>query len=264
MKAIIVDDEQLMLKKFERIASYFYDLMIVGKFESADDAIAFAENEIVDVAFVDIDMPIKNGIELARELREIRSDMIIVFVTAYDEYIADSNQIGGDYYLMKPYDRETFGIMMEKIRILASRQSKDVYAQLFGRFVLKKNGIPIKLTGKAKEILALVITKRGKEISNEEIYTTIWENRPYSNEHMSVYYNALRRLKESLKEAELEDILISTRRGQMINVECFECDYYAWRDKNTKLRDQFEGEFLSEYSWGEGILANIIMEGYGR
>ena len=143
MKAIIVDDEQLMLKKFERIASYFYDLMIVGKFESADDAIAFAENEIVDVAFVDIDMPIKNGIELARELREIRSDIIIVFVTAYDEYIADSNQIGGDYYLMKPYNRETFSIMMEKIRILASRQSKDVYAQLFGRFVLKKNGIPI-------------------------------------------------------------------------------------------------------------------------
>ena len=43
MKAIIVDDEQLMLKKFERITGYFYDLMIVGKFESADDAIAFAE-----------------------------------------------------------------------------------------------------------------------------------------------------------------------------------------------------------------------------
>ncbi|MEE1169983.1 MAG: response regulator, partial [Anaerovoracaceae bacterium] len=122
MKAIIVDDEQLMLKKFERIASYFYDLMIVGKFESADDAIAFAENEIVDVAFIDIDMPVKNGIELARELREIRSDIIIVFVTAYDEYITDSNQIGGDYYLMKPYSRETFSIMMEKIRILASRQ----------------------------------------------------------------------------------------------------------------------------------------------
>ena len=40
-----------------------------------------------------------------------------------------------------------------------------------------KNGVPIPLRGKAKEILALVASRCGKEISNEEIYSIIWEER---------------------------------------------------------------------------------------
>ena len=108
-----------------------------------------------------------------------------------------------------------------------------------------------------------MVTRKGKEISNEEIYSTIWEDRPYSNANMAVYYNALRRLKDFLKEAELEELLISTARGQMINVDIVDCDYYSWKEKNSDFRSQFEGEFLSEYSWGERILSDILREEYG-
>ena len=102
------------------------------------------------------------------------------------------------------------------------------------------------------------MTRRGKEISNEEIYSTVWENRPYGNVEMTVYYNALRRLKQVLKEEHLEDLLISTKRGQLVNTALFDCDYYDWQDKNTGARDRFEGVFMSEYSWGEYILAGIL------
>lgn len=199
-----------------------------------------------------------NGIELAIELRKLYPDLLIVFISAYDEYIRDCNQIDGDYYIVKPYKKETIEMMVKKMSLLCKRMQKDVYLHMFGRFNVLKNGMPIKLSGKTKEILALVACRRGKEISNEEIYSTIWEGREYSNESMKVYYNALRRLKQALAEEELSNLLISTPHGQMLNTDMCDCDYFAWQDKNIDNRVRFEGEFLSEYSWGEYILAGIL------
>jgi len=229
-----------MLRRFMRLSGDIPDLHIVGQFESAQEALAYAGENPVELAFLDVAMPVTNGIELARQLRAIRPDILIVFVSAYDEYIWDCNQIGGDYYVIKPYSRETLEMVMERIRLIAHRQRKELYIQTFGRFVVLRNGEPVPLTGKAKEILALVVTRRGREISNEELYNTIWEGRTYSNANMSVFYNALHRLRQTLKAASLEGLLIST--------------------SNVEQRDKFEGEFLSEYSWGEYILANILNE----
>lgn len=258
MRAIIVDDEPLMLKRFSRLAADIPDLNIVGQFESAERALDYAAENSFETAFLDVSMPIKNGVQLAKELRLIQPDLIIVFVSAYDEYLWDFNQIGGDYYILKPYNKETLEMTMKRLRLLLQRQQKELYIQTFGRFLVLKNGKPLPLSGKAKEILALIVTRRGKEISNEEIYSTVWEDRPYGNVEMTVYYNALRRLKQVLKEEHLEDLLISTQRGQLVNTTLFDCDYYAWQDKNMSQRERFEGEFMSEYSWGEYILAGIL------
>ncbi|WP_407383527.1 response regulator [Ruminococcus sp.] len=262
MRAIIVDDEPLMLKRFNRLSEGIPNLDVRESLESGEEAIAYAEKHTVDIAFLDISMPIMSGVEVAKALRKIRSDMIIVFVTAYDDYLKEFNEIGGDYYIIKPYSREVLEMAMDKIRLFAQRQHKDIYIQTFGRFVVKKDGQPISLTGKAKEILALIVTKRGKEVSNEELFYTIWEGRVYSNESMTVYYNALRRLKKALESAGLGALLISTARGQMVNTELFDCDYYAFLDKDMLDRDRFDGEFLSEYSWGEYILADLINNNY--
>ncbi len=258
MRTIIVDDEHLMLKRFVRLSKEIPDIRIVGQFESAGEALDYVREHPVELAFLDVAMPEIGGVELAHKLRRIRSDILIVFVTAYDRYIWDFNQVGGDYYILKPYSKDTLEMAMERIRLIARRQHKKLYVQTFGRFVVLKEGSPIALRGKAKEILALVVTKRGREISNEEIYSTLWEGREYSNEHMNVFYNALHRLRKTLKNEDCEDLLISTRHGQMVNLDCFDCDYYAWQDKNPDQRDQFSGEFLSEYSWGECILATLL------
>lgn len=258
MRAIIVDDEPIMTRRFVRLTKSISDLNIVGRFEKPEDALIYAEKNPIEVAFLDIEMPGTSGIQLAEELRNIRANMIIVFITAYEEYIRDSNQIGGDYFIIKPYTESVLKIMMEKLRLLEKRQQKAIYIQTFGRFLVKVRDRPIGLTGKAKEILALVVTRCGKEVSNEEIYATLWEYRPYSNKHMSVYYNALRRLKKALKDEGIQDLLVSTPRGQTVNTELFDCDYYEWKNGRSDFRNRFEGEFLPEYSWGEYILGLII------
>lgn len=261
MRAIIVDDEPLMLRRFERLSAGSKDLNIIGRFETAEDALDFAKEQPFETAFLDIAMPVMNGIELAKELRKIRTDIIIVFVSAHDRYLWDFNQIDGDYYIIKPYSKETLEKTMKRLHLILHRQEKALFVQTFGRFMVLKNGRPLPLAGKPKEILALIVSRRGKEMSNEEIYGTIWENRPYGNVEMTVYYNALRKLKRILKEEGIEDFLLSTRRGQMVNTSMFDCDYYSWLDRNIGgARDRFEGEFMSEYSWGEYILSEILSD----
>lgn len=258
MRTIIVDDERIMLRRFTRLAEGIPDINLVGQFEDAQEALDYAKANPIELAFLDVEMPGMNGIELAKALKKIMPDLLIVFVSAYDEYVRDCNQIGGDYYVVKPYEKETLEMLMDKLRLLSTRQKKSLYIETFGRFLIMRGNEPITLTGKAKEILALVVTRRGREISNEEIYSTIWEGREYSNEKMSVFYNALRRLKNALKDAGIEEMLISTARGQLVNTNMFDCDYYEWQDGNLSTQHKFDGEFLSEYSWGEYILANMI------
>lgn len=260
MRAILVDDEAIMLRSFMRNSEGIDEINVIAQFQSAEEAILFAEDNKFELAILDVRLPRMDGIQLAVRLRKMIPDLLVVFISAYDEYIRNFNEIGGDYYIIKPYKKETIKMMAEKMSLLAGRFKKKIYIQMFGRFNVLKDGMPVKISGKTKEILALVAVQRGKEISNEEIYNTIWENRGYSNENMKVYYNALSRLKRALAEAGCSELLLSTQRGQMLNVSICDCDYFAWQDKNAGIGERFEGEFLSEYSWGEPILAGIISE----
>lgn len=102
-----------------RLSSGIPNLNVIAQFGSGEEAISFVEKNAVELAILDIRMPVMNGIELAVKLREIRPNLLIVFISAYDEYVRDSNMIGGDYYIVKPYKRETIEIMVQKMQILS-------------------------------------------------------------------------------------------------------------------------------------------------
>ena len=57
MKAIIVDDEFLMIRKFVRLTGDIEDLTIVGEFDNGEDAVKFVSENSVQAAFLDIEMP---------------------------------------------------------------------------------------------------------------------------------------------------------------------------------------------------------------
>jgi hypothetical protein len=183
------------------------------------------------------------------------SALTMVFITNY--YIGYMTGIFTFIYFLYYYfaNREE---LVQKYPLPEGNIFKKAFCahgvQTFGRFVVKKENRPVKLVGRAKEILALVITRRGREISNEEIYSTVWEDRTFSNDDMSVYYNAIGRLRRELDKAGIGGLLISNAHGQMADTSLFDCDYYDWL---AGKGGDFNGEFMSEYSWSEEILAAL-------
>lgn len=258
MRAIVVDDESIMIRQFMRLSAGIPDLNVVAQFEDPGEAISYVMNNPIELAILDVHLPCMDGIKLAEKLREMQPKLLIVFISAYDEYVGRCNQIGGDYYILKPYKRKTLEKMMDNMRLLVRRCQKNIYIQMFGRFNVLVDGKPIRMSGKTKEILAIVASRAGKEVSNQEAYRTIWEDRTYTNENMKVYYNAVRRLKQILADASIGDLLIPTSRGQMLNMAICSGDYFSWIDNGRGKTEHFNGQFLPEYSWAEEMLAEMM------
>ncbi len=217
-------------------------------FDNLNGCICYLRKEKTDIVFVSEDYDWNEKKEFALKLLEISPSTVIL----------DVNKNADDIVLIKPVLKENLDDTLLLLNSGSKKEHKNIYIRTFGRFTVLKDKRPVFLSGKAKEILALLVTRRGKEVSNEEIYSTIWEERPYSNRNMVVYYNALRRLKQSLKKQGMEKLLISAKHGQMINTELFDCDYYDWLAGKSNAETKFEEEFLSEYTWGEFILSDMI------
>jgi two-component SAPR family response regulator len=258
MNTILVDDEIWALERFEVECRNLDDISVVGKFQDAHEALIYAENNTVDVAFIDITMPKMDGLELATRLKAIYPKMIVIYVSAHEEYMPQAfRSLTADYFILKPYREEDVKEALERARLLGRRLRKPLSISTFGRFKVLLQGKPLILSGKAKEILALLVSAQGGWLSNEEIYSTIWEDRQYSNKNMKVYHNALKRLRVILQKNEIEGLIISTARAHAVNRELFECDYYQYLE-GKKATGDFRGAFLSEYSWGEHLLADLI------
>ncbi len=261
MRAIIVDDEPIMIRYFMRESRAFSELNGIQGFECAEEALAYAKDNLIEIAFLDIEMPEMSGLELAVKLRSIRPDVLIVFISAHD-YVRDSNNIGGDYYLMKPYNSTSIKLMMDRINLLAVRQKKKVYMHMFGAFTITVDGIPVMLRGKAKEMLACIAVRRGKEVSGQTIFNSLWEGRSYSKNEMTLYYHTARKLKDVLEENGLGDLLIPTAGGYMLNTDMVTCDYFSWLDNSYGNGERFNGSFLTEYSWAEPFLSELIFDNF--
>lgn len=115
---IVVDDELSALKWFRRVASDIPLLSIEGEFESTNDAISYVQEHRIDVAFLDIDMPDMDGLDLAERLIKIDPRIQVVFITAYNHFALQAFRTHAVGYLVKPLERNE---LFEQIRMIAAR-----------------------------------------------------------------------------------------------------------------------------------------------
>lgn len=98
--AVIADDEAELRNHLVKILKKLWpELSIVGQAKNGLQAVELVEKLEPDIAFLDIKMPGKNGIEVART---ICRDCMIVFITAYDQYAVDAFENEALDYILKP------------------------------------------------------------------------------------------------------------------------------------------------------------------
>ena len=87
----------------------------IDMFESAENfKSAWRENNIYDILLLDIEMSGQNGVELAREIRQSDSKLVIIFITGYTDYISEGYDVSALHYLMKPISEYKFFELLDK------------------------------------------------------------------------------------------------------------------------------------------------------
>lgn len=115
LNAALIDDEQLVLDNLHYIIKQFNIFDVVLSTTSAVEFLEKLPTLKLDVVFVDINMPIVNGLELAERITEYNPKTNIVFVTAYEQYALDAFRVKAVDYLLKPVTSSKFKRTVDRI-----------------------------------------------------------------------------------------------------------------------------------------------------
>lgn len=123
-KIIMADDEPGVLLLLRTIFSDLEGALVVGTAENANDTMKLVKEQSPDLAFLDIELPDMSGIELAENLREIKPDLAIVFITAHQEYSLEAFKLYASDYILKPIDQERVKVTFRRIQQMLKMPEK--------------------------------------------------------------------------------------------------------------------------------------------
>ena len=183
-KAIIVDNEKPAINVLKILLERTKQVTVVDSFLRGVDALAGLKRTKPDVAFLDIEMPETNGLELAESILAIDSDIEIIFVTAYDQYALEAFRVNALDYLLKPLSYEEIEqtiarLSKRKGRLANSNHNLSGNGRIycFGKFSVygTASDKPVKWrTSKAEELFAFMLQNLEKEIPKWKICEALW------------------------------------------------------------------------------------------
>jgi two-component system LytT family response regulator len=115
LRAYLVDDELLALKRLNRLLQATGCIEVLGSTTAPATALKFLSSETVDVLFLDIQMPGMNGFEL---LARLPVQPMVIFTTAYDEYALRAFEVNSIDYLLKPVEPQQLDRALKKLALL--------------------------------------------------------------------------------------------------------------------------------------------------
>ena len=115
MRILLVDDEPLALERLETLMAEIADVEVVGQARDGDEAAEMIEALRPDLALLDIQMPNRDGMSLARALKD-QPDTEVVFVTAYDHFAVAAFDVDAIDYLLKPVEPARLRLAIDRAR----------------------------------------------------------------------------------------------------------------------------------------------------
>lgn len=116
MRCLIVDDEEPARSHLRALLGKEPDVVVTAELDSGASALRIVCEQPVDVAFLDIEMPPRGGLEVARALLALPRPPEVVFLTGHSEHALEAYEIGACDYLLKPVRRERLRQTLERLR----------------------------------------------------------------------------------------------------------------------------------------------------
>ena len=108
---LIVDDEPIAREIVQTYCNYLPQLEVVGACGNALEAKVLLQEQKIDILFLDINMPVLDGIAF---LKTLKNQPQVIFTTAYKEYASDAFDLSVCDYLLKPFSLERFIVAVDK------------------------------------------------------------------------------------------------------------------------------------------------------
>lgn len=251
MRVIYVDDEQPALDTFRAKTKGLLEPESLRFFLDSEEALRYAGENRVDVAFLDIEMPGMDGIELARELKKKDCNIRIFFMTAFGQYALDAFGVKALGYIMKPYTSEEIKEALETAALMHARPQKRVEIQTIPHFVVRVDGKRLALGGKKQELLALLVDKGEAGLTTGEAIACLWQDRNADEKTQTLYRVTFHQLMDELKKKGIADMIGADERSKYIVRDLVDCDLYRIMDGDLEGLKSYGGDYLREYSWAE-------------
>jgi two-component SAPR family response regulator len=223
----------------------------VTGFTRPREALEWLKDHPIDLALLDIDMPEINGLMLAEQLKRRYPDAAIIFLTAFTQYAVQAFKLRATGYLLKPVSLDD---LKEEVDYALSRGlihlSGHIVVQTFGNFEIFVDGETLVFhRSKAKELLAYLIDRNGRGVNRPGIYAALWEEGLYDYSKQKYLDVIIRSLRETLREARIEEILEIKGGFLRVRTEQLNCDLYRFLKNDPEAVNAYRDEYMEEYPW---------------
>lgn len=258
MKAIIISDDVLSLKKVINNTATITDVELVKAFIDIDGVESFVIFNNIDVIFIDITSKKEEKISLVERIRNYGKTTFIVLISDSKEDSMLAYTLHAIGFLLKPIEPEVITEEIENIKKVAPYINKKIEVRTFGNFCILVNNKVIRFERKkSREILAFLIHKQGTQVDCPTLAAEILNKDQYDKKTQNTLHQNIESLRTTLKEYGVEDILCCTKGYLSVDTSRFECDLYDFLNGNKYAQNRYYGEYMYEYEWAANRIAYL-------
>ncbi len=255
MLILAADDEPMMLEELVSVIEEVRPEAEVKGFTNPKELLEYADSNPCDIAFLDVEMGVMSGIEVAKQLKIKNPQVNLIFATGYDKYMKNALSLRVSGYITKPVNTQKVQEELENLRnpIESVEQKENVLvARCFGHFDVFVNGESLDFERrKTKELLAYLIDRRGSVVTSGEICSVLWEDAE-NDKNTGHYLQVLKKdLITTLKKVNMEKVFKTGWNKYSVDTSLIQCDYYDYLDDKAEGVRAYNGEYMMQYSWGE-------------
>lgn len=244
IRAIIIDDEPLALKRLRRLLrNYTGEIEIIAEASNGEEGLKLVEQYRPDLIFLDIEMPVYNGFEMLNRLSHLPK---VIFTTAFEEYAIRAFEENSIDYLLKPIQVERLDKAIQKLKRLSINEPSFSPQQLnavINVLNTKKDfkSIPVKIGDK------ILLIKPGQiaflEAKDKYVYIITDENAEYLTDF------TLTSLEEKLPAP-----FLRVHRAYIINCDKIK-EIHKWDNATfiIKMKDKNDTKIYSGRSYSDSV-----------
>jgi two-component system LytT family response regulator len=225
LRVLVVDDEPLGRQRVEDLLNHESDVDIVGTAGDGAAAIDAIRSLKPDLVFLDVQMPIKTGLDVVREIGADKMPATI-FVTAFDKHAVDAFELAALDYLVKPFDDERFEQAFARARHMIELQEVNHLRSQLLKVLQGEPEEPLSAPAKSSDadyLERIAVESKGKvQFVNVSDIDYIVASGPYAELHTGERSYLIREAMQTLEEKLDPAVFLRVHRSIIVRLSLVE------------------------------------------